>query len=78
MSAYLPIRPKGSKKFIRMKEAAEFFGISPKTLYNWLNRGLLPPPKHFGPRFRGWDEATFYEALEKFEKPSASMRKRSK
>ena len=30
------------KRLITQKEAAEYLGISPKTLWEWTERGILP------------------------------------
>jgi predicted DNA-binding transcriptional regulator AlpA len=31
------------------KRVAELFGISRRTLYNWVQRGLFPQPMRLGP-----------------------------
>ena len=40
------------KRLITQKEAAEILGISPKTLWEWSNRGLIPQVRLPGTRVK--------------------------
>jgi predicted DNA-binding transcriptional regulator AlpA len=42
--------PLGGVAVLRRRQVLERLGISNTTLYDWVARGVLPPPLDFGPR----------------------------
>lgn len=34
-----------NKALLRVDEVADFFGVTKKTIYNWINDGVLPANK---------------------------------
>lgn len=61
-----------SDRFVRLKELAEMFGVSERTLWNWRRRGLMPLVE-LGPRVKGLPEA---EALELMRRGLGEKRRR--
>lgn len=49
---------------VRPNEAAALLGISRRTLYAWVGRGLLPKPVELGPRARGYRQSTLRAFLD--------------
>lgn len=35
----------GGRQFLRLTEVAAYFGVSTRTLYRWIEQGLLPAYK---------------------------------
>lgn len=51
----------GGRDFLRIEEVAAYFGVSPRTVYRWVDEGLLPAYK------LGGCLRVKVEDLEKFE-----------
>lgn len=53
-----------SDRYLTINQTAEYFAVSRRTVYNWLDKGLIKPARKFGkPYFK-------IEDLEKFDKES--------
>ena len=53
-------------KLLRQKDVAALFGgISPATMWRYVQKGILPKPMKFGNR-NYWHEEEIKEALERF------------
>lgn len=55
------------EKRVRVREVAEWLGISPITVYRWAKEGKLPQPRSLSPRvhiFRVGDLREAFAALE--------------
>ncbi len=58
------------KRYLTIKEAAEYLGVSPLTLRNWDKKGKLSPTRHPMNNYRAYDKRdleALYKKLE--EKP---------
>lgn len=42
-------------RIIRPGELIQILGISTATLYQWIDKGFLPPKVQIGPKAVGWD-----------------------
>jgi MerR family transcriptional regulator, copper efflux regulator len=56
------------KNYLRIKEAAEFLGVSPLTLRNWDKKGKLTGYRHPINHYRLYRMADLEKFLEKTEK----------
>jgi excisionase family DNA binding protein len=45
----MEVMPKTPSDFLRIPEAAEAFGVSEKTIRNWIDAGQLPAIQPAGP-----------------------------
>ena len=53
----LPIR-------CRPAHVAKHFGVSIPTLYRWVSKGILPPPKKLAPSITLWDRKAILDAFD--------------
>lgn len=44
-----------------VREVADFFAVSPRTVWAWTSRGDFPLPKQIGPRCRRWSVSELQE-----------------
>ena len=56
------------KNYLKIKEAAEFLGVSPLTLRNWDKKGKLASYRHPINHYRLYRTADLEKFLEKTEK----------
>lgn len=62
-------------KYLRIKEAAEFLGVSPNTLRNWGRIGKISEYRHPVNNYRLFKEEELRELLTKTEKSANRNRK---
>ena len=53
-SEYLAALNRDTRDLVTAGELAGQFGVCPRTIWAWVARGDLPPPKRIGPRCRRW------------------------
>jgi excisionase family DNA binding protein len=56
------------KKYMRVKEAAEFLGVSELTIRNWDKKGKLPAHRHPANNYRLYRMADLEKITNKIEK----------
>ncbi|WP_434340226.1 helix-turn-helix transcriptional regulator [Motilimonas cestriensis] len=44
----------GTDEIVRSKQLQEELGIAHSTIYAWIEKGYLPKPVRFSPRYVGW------------------------
>lgn len=54
-------------KLASAAELARWFGVSPRTVMNWANAGILPRPIRISPRKLAWRTEEVREALRRLE-----------
>ncbi len=61
--------PEGDEcpKLASAAELAEWFGVSPRTIVNWANSGILPKPVRLSPRKQAWRTEEVRAALVRLE-----------
>lgn len=55
------------QRLLNSKQAAQYFGITERTLYNWVKRGLFKPVKIPGGHNK-YDIKTLQNAINSFKK----------
>ena len=43
------------RKWVSVRFLAEYYGVTPMTIWNWAKEGKLPAPKKIGPNTTRWD-----------------------
>lgn len=64
--------------YLRIKEAAEYLGVSPNTLRNWGRNGKLAERRHPINRYRLYAKQELDALLSEAETPEKKTRKRRK
>ena len=57
------------QNYLRIKEAAEYLGVSPNTLRNWGQAGKINEHRHPVNNYRLYKKADLDQLLRKAEKP---------
>ncbi len=47
-------RLEAQARFVRPHEYAKLHGVSVSTIYRWIKRGIITPPRRIGPGVVGW------------------------
>ena len=55
------------KKYLNIKEAAEYLGVTPLTLRNWDKKGKLSPTRHPMNNYRVYDRNDLEALYKKLE-----------
>jgi len=55
--------------YLRIREAAEYLGVSPATLRNWGHAGKITEHRHPVNNYRLYKKTDFDQLLRKAEKP---------
>jgi len=58
-------KPENNDRFMTVKEVADYLGVSRGTIYNYINKGILPHPTRIGLRTVRWKKSDIDAAIEK-------------
>ena len=70
VSQYAEIKSDPSEKWLRASELAEYFNVSPSTVYDWEKRGVIPKGTQFGKRQNRWKVSEVEKFLKNKNQPS--------
>ncbi|MDR2870835.1 MAG: helix-turn-helix domain-containing protein [Deferribacteraceae bacterium] len=60
---------------LRVKDAAQFLGISKSTFWRWVQQGSIPQGIHLSPRVTVWRREVLEGVLNRFEDGGAVCHK---